>query len=123
MIAETDPTQREEALTETGQNSALVPETALEDSKYAAGVRRIVASNAQGGIYGNKGVVVEGWDMVGPGDNGVWGGGGSTTDKMVALSLVGNGVMFSLSVTLEYRSGPHLGAISRLMFQSEIHAS
>ncbi|GKF48453.1 hypothetical protein Tco_0141704, partial [Tanacetum coccineum] len=32
MIAETDPTQREEALTETGQNSALVPETALEDS-------------------------------------------------------------------------------------------
>ncbi|GJS66892.1 hypothetical protein Tco_0681456 [Tanacetum coccineum] len=29
MIAETDPTQREEALTETGQNSVLVPETAL----------------------------------------------------------------------------------------------
>ncbi|GJX23003.1 hypothetical protein Tco_0227448 [Tanacetum coccineum] len=29
MIAETDPTQREEALTETGQNSAPVPETAL----------------------------------------------------------------------------------------------
>ncbi|GJU09204.1 putative reverse transcriptase domain-containing protein [Tanacetum coccineum] len=29
MIAETDPTQREEALTETGQNSVPVPETAL----------------------------------------------------------------------------------------------
>ncbi|GJR72020.1 hypothetical protein Tco_0084385 [Tanacetum coccineum] len=29
MIAEIDPTQREEALTETGQNSVLVPETAL----------------------------------------------------------------------------------------------
>ncbi|GKF83223.1 hypothetical protein Tco_0244879, partial [Tanacetum coccineum] len=33
MIAETDPTQREEALTayetETGQNSVLVPKTAL----------------------------------------------------------------------------------------------
>ncbi|GJY21244.1 putative reverse transcriptase domain-containing protein [Tanacetum coccineum] len=29
MIDETDPTQREEALTETGQNSVLVPETAL----------------------------------------------------------------------------------------------
>ncbi|GKE65150.1 hypothetical protein Tco_1519311, partial [Tanacetum coccineum] len=29
MIAKTDPTQREEALTETGQNSALIPETAL----------------------------------------------------------------------------------------------
>ncbi|GJS20656.1 hypothetical protein Tco_0449288 [Tanacetum coccineum] len=29
MIAETDPTQREEALTETGQNSVLVPETTL----------------------------------------------------------------------------------------------
>ncbi|GJR90283.1 hypothetical protein Tco_0214294 [Tanacetum coccineum] len=29
MIAEMDPTQREEALTETGQNSVLVPETAL----------------------------------------------------------------------------------------------
>ncbi|GJT29167.1 putative reverse transcriptase domain-containing protein [Tanacetum coccineum] len=29
MIAETDPTQREEALTETGQNSVHVPETAL----------------------------------------------------------------------------------------------
>ncbi|GJS26102.1 hypothetical protein Tco_0486722 [Tanacetum coccineum] len=31
MIAETDPTQREEALTKTGQNSVLVPETALTD--------------------------------------------------------------------------------------------
>ncbi|GJZ74749.1 reverse transcriptase domain-containing protein [Tanacetum coccineum] len=29
MISETDPTQREEALTETGQNSVHVPETAL----------------------------------------------------------------------------------------------
>ncbi|GJV29734.1 hypothetical protein Tco_1386182 [Tanacetum coccineum] len=29
MIAETDPTQREEALTETGQNSVPVPETVL----------------------------------------------------------------------------------------------
>ncbi|GJW23211.1 hypothetical protein Tco_0033833 [Tanacetum coccineum] len=29
MIAKTDPTQREEALTETGQNSVPVPETAL----------------------------------------------------------------------------------------------
>ncbi|GJV37675.1 hypothetical protein Tco_1410152 [Tanacetum coccineum] len=29
MISETDPTQREEALTETGQNSVPVPETAL----------------------------------------------------------------------------------------------
>ncbi|GJU36567.1 hypothetical protein Tco_1184921 [Tanacetum coccineum] len=29
MIAETYPTQREEALTETGQNSVPVPETAL----------------------------------------------------------------------------------------------
>ncbi|GKF14395.1 hypothetical protein Tco_0055857, partial [Tanacetum coccineum] len=29
MITETDPTQREEALTETGQNSVPVPETAL----------------------------------------------------------------------------------------------
>ncbi|GJR14857.1 hypothetical protein Tco_0797509, partial [Tanacetum coccineum] len=29
MIAETDPTQREEALTETGQNSVPVPETTL----------------------------------------------------------------------------------------------
>ncbi|GJV65793.1 hypothetical protein Tco_1476621 [Tanacetum coccineum] len=29
MIAETDPTQREEALTETGQNSVHVPETTL----------------------------------------------------------------------------------------------
>ncbi|GJW23173.1 putative ribonuclease H-like domain-containing protein [Tanacetum coccineum] len=29
MVAETDPTQREEALTETGQNSVPVPETAL----------------------------------------------------------------------------------------------
>ncbi|GJT16226.1 hypothetical protein Tco_0874932 [Tanacetum coccineum] len=29
MIAETDPTQREEALTETGQNLVLVPETTL----------------------------------------------------------------------------------------------
>ncbi|GJW12246.1 hypothetical protein Tco_1578073 [Tanacetum coccineum] len=29
MIAKTDPTQREEALTETGQNLVLVPETAL----------------------------------------------------------------------------------------------
>ncbi|GJT05848.1 hypothetical protein Tco_0840310 [Tanacetum coccineum] len=29
MIDETDPTQREEALTETGQNSVHVPETAL----------------------------------------------------------------------------------------------
>ncbi|GKE95407.1 hypothetical protein Tco_1580262 [Tanacetum coccineum] len=29
MIAESDPTQREEALTETGQNSVLVPETTL----------------------------------------------------------------------------------------------
>ncbi|GJR85702.1 reverse transcriptase domain-containing protein [Tanacetum coccineum] len=29
MISETDPTQREEALTKTGQNSVLVPETAL----------------------------------------------------------------------------------------------
>ncbi|GJV83582.1 hypothetical protein Tco_1523480 [Tanacetum coccineum] len=29
MIAETDPTQREEALTETGQNSMHVPKTAL----------------------------------------------------------------------------------------------
>ncbi|GJR84656.1 hypothetical protein Tco_0155441 [Tanacetum coccineum] len=37
MIAETDPTQREEALTETGQNSVPVPETALTDR----------ASNAQ----------------------------------------------------------------------------
>ncbi|GJS26061.1 hypothetical protein Tco_0486681 [Tanacetum coccineum] len=33
MIAETDPTQREEALTETGQNSVPVPETALTDVK------------------------------------------------------------------------------------------
>ncbi|GJU26783.1 reverse transcriptase domain-containing protein [Tanacetum coccineum] len=37
MIAETDPTRREEALTaygtETGQNSVLVPETALTDVK------------------------------------------------------------------------------------------
>ncbi|GJS57784.1 reverse transcriptase domain-containing protein [Tanacetum coccineum] len=30
MIAETDPTRREEALTETSQNSAPVPETALD---------------------------------------------------------------------------------------------
>ncbi|GKE17980.1 hypothetical protein Tco_1425557 [Tanacetum coccineum] len=29
MIVETDPTQREEALTETGQNSVPVPETVL----------------------------------------------------------------------------------------------
>ncbi|GKD23009.1 hypothetical protein Tco_1224712 [Tanacetum coccineum] len=29
MIAEMDPTQREEALTETGQNSVPVPETVL----------------------------------------------------------------------------------------------
>ncbi|GKG04643.1 hypothetical protein Tco_0315030 [Tanacetum coccineum] len=29
MIAETDPTQREEALTETGPNSVPVPETVL----------------------------------------------------------------------------------------------
>ncbi|GJZ20110.1 hypothetical protein Tco_0556700 [Tanacetum coccineum] len=29
MIAETDPTRREKALTETGQNSMPVPETAL----------------------------------------------------------------------------------------------
>ncbi|GJS11569.1 hypothetical protein Tco_0368365 [Tanacetum coccineum] len=29
MIAETDPTQREEALTENGQNSVPIPETAL----------------------------------------------------------------------------------------------
>ncbi|GJV56400.1 hypothetical protein Tco_1457405 [Tanacetum coccineum] len=33
MIAETDHTQREEALTETGQNSVHVPETALTDVK------------------------------------------------------------------------------------------
>ncbi|GKA90141.1 putative reverse transcriptase domain-containing protein [Tanacetum coccineum] len=33
MIAETDPTQREEALTETGQNSVLVPETTLTDAE------------------------------------------------------------------------------------------
>ncbi|GKF04520.1 hypothetical protein Tco_0035188, partial [Tanacetum coccineum] len=31
MIAETDPTQREEALTKTGQNSAPVPVTALTE--------------------------------------------------------------------------------------------
>ncbi|GKC58289.1 hypothetical protein Tco_1085887, partial [Tanacetum coccineum] len=33
MIAKTDPTQREEALTETGQNSVPVPEIALTDVK------------------------------------------------------------------------------------------
>ncbi|GJY54456.1 hypothetical protein Tco_0446120 [Tanacetum coccineum] len=45
MIAETDPTRREEALTETSQNSAPVPETALD--RMHNGLRGLMCEDAE----------------------------------------------------------------------------
>ncbi|GKA85534.1 reverse transcriptase domain-containing protein [Tanacetum coccineum] len=47
MISETDPTQREEALTETGQNSVHVPETALTVCTTALGGQKWHPDDAQ----------------------------------------------------------------------------